>query len=82
MNEVYVIGKIVSKIEYKFMIYKKYDAIAKFSVILKNNSIVNVRAYNNIADKVLRKYKIDDNVFINGKINSKMEIILTNIWSI
>lgn len=79
MNEVFVIGKIISKIEYKFMIHKKYNAIAKFRVMLENNSIVKVKAYNDMADKVLRKYKIDDYIFINGKINSKMEIIVYNM---
>lgn len=80
MNEVFIIGRIVTKIEYKFMICKKYNAIAKFSVMLKNNAIVSVKAYNDVADKVLRKYKKDEYIFINGKINSKMEIIAYKLF--
>lgn len=80
MNEVFITGKIVSNIEYKFIVNSKRNtAIAIFSIrindVIKNNpqNIV-VKCYNDLADFALRKIKKNDNVFINGKLNSNMEI--------
>lgn len=79
MNEVYVIGKIISKIEYKFITSKKHNAIARFEIMLENESIIKAIAYDNVADKVLRKCHNGDLIFINGKLNSNSEIIIIYI---
>ena len=50
-----VYGKIVSEIEFKFIInVKKYYSIAMFQIELNNKSIVTVRGYNEIADRRYR----------------------------
>ena len=50
-----VYGKIVSKVEFKFIInVKKYYSIAMFQIELNNKSIVTVRGYNEIADRRYR----------------------------
>lgn len=79
MNEVYIIGKIITDIEYKFIINKKQYAIAKFQIKIKNNSIILVKSYNNLADKVLRRFHKNYTILIYGKINSKIEVIAKEI---
>ena len=50
MNLVYIQGKVVSKIDFKFIINSKNISIAIFKVELRNKSVVVVKAYNEIAD--------------------------------
>lgn len=74
MNEIFIIGKIVSKIEYKFIINSKiYFLKAEFMVELSEQKF-KVKGYNNIADFCYQKLKKNAIVFINGRIESNMEI--------
>lgn len=74
MNEIFIIGKIVSEIEYKFIVNsKKYFSKAEFKIEL-NKQKFKVKGYNNIADFCYQKLKKNAIVFINGRIESKMEI--------
>ena len=82
MNECFLKGKIVSKIEFDFLINNKNISIVRFELKLKNKSIVNVKSYNEIADKCYKTLKKGDTVFIQGKINSKMEIEIKEIEKI
>lgn len=82
MNEVYLIGKIVSKIDYKFITSKKYNAIARFEIILNNESTIKAIAYDNVADKILRRMNIESIIFIYGRLNSKKEVIVQEIKNI
>ena len=76
MNEVFIIGKVISKIEYKFIVKSKnFFAKAEFE-IEKANQKFKVKCYNNIADFCYRKLNKNIKIFINGKINSNMEIEL------
>lgn len=75
MNICIVYGKIVSEIEFKFIInVKKYYSIAIFQIELNNKSIVTVKGYNEIADYCYRNLKIGDNIYIQGRLNNMMEI--------
>ena len=79
MNEIFIIGKVASKIEYKFIINnKKFFAKVKFEIEL-NKQKFKVKAYNNIADFCYRRLKKDDKIFINGKIVNNMIIDIKNI---
>lgn len=82
MNEVYLKGKIISKIEYKFITSKKHNAIARFKIILNNKSMLKVKAYDNIADKILRRLEIENIIFIYGRLNSKNEIVIYEIFKL
>ena len=88
MNIVIIYGKIVSKIEFKF-IYDRYYinnkenymeekykhiSIAKSMVKLQNESTVEVYGYDNMADYMYRNLKEDYNVLIKGKIDSNMKV--------
>lgn len=71
MNIVFICGKIVSNIEFKFMIDKKHISIVTFSVELSNKSIVRVMAYDEMADKCYKELEKGNKVAITGKLESK-----------
>lgn len=71
MNEVFLIGKIVTEIEFKFIINSKHISIAMFEIELSNKSRVKVKAYDEIADFAYSKLKKDDFIFINGRIETE-----------
>lgn len=49
MNEVFLIGKIISNIEFKFIINSKNKAIACFEIETNDKQIVRIQAYNQLA---------------------------------
>ena len=75
MNIIFILGKIVSEIEFKFIIKSKNTSIAIFEVELLNKSIVKIKCYNELADYCYSKLNKIDVVFIEGYLNSNMEII-------
>lgn len=79
MNEVFLIGKIVTKIDFKFIINSKVNkSIVKFKIESIDKQKISIIAYNEIADFCYRNLNRDDDVFIYGKINGT-EIIIKNI---
>ena len=72
MNICIVYGKIVSKIEFAFIInVKKYYSIVIFQIELDNKSIVTVKGYNEIADYCYKNLSKGNYCVIEGKINVK-----------
>ena len=72
MNICIVYGKIVSKIEFEFIInVKKYYSIVIFQIELNNKSIVTVKGYNEIADYCYKNLSKGNYCVIQGKINVK-----------
>ena len=75
MNEVFIIGKIKTEIEFKFIINnQKYFSKVKFKIQTQDKQELKVVGYNNIADYILRNLKKKDKIFINGRLNTNMEI--------
>ena len=72
MNEVFLIGKIISDIEVKFIINSKNKAIACFEIKTADKQIVRVQAYNKLADFAYSKLNSNDKVFINGYIETNV----------
>ena len=70
MNLCILIGKIISKIEFKFIINSKHKSIACFALELSNKSIVKVIAYNDVADYIYQKIYNKDIIEIEGKIKT------------
>lgn len=66
MNLCFLIGKIMEETKFNFICNKKQISVAKNSIELKNKSIIKVIGYNNIADFIYSKIKVNDNVFIKG----------------
>ena len=66
MNEVFLIGKIISNIEFKFIINSKNKAIACFEIETADKQTVRVQSYNQLAEFDYSKLNTNDKVFING----------------
>ena len=85
MNICFLIGKIISKIEFDFVIGDNKNfknrkiSIVRFDLKLLDKNIVNIIGYNNVADFCYQKLKIGENVFIQGFINNSGEIEIKNI---
>ena len=72
MNGVFLIGKIISDIEFKFIINSKNKAIACFEIETNDKQIVRIQAYNQLADFAYSKLNSNDKVFINGYIETNV----------
>ena len=72
MNEVFLIRKLISDIEFKFIKKKKNKAIACFEIKTADKQIVRIQAYNQLADFAYSKLNINDKVFINGYIENNV----------
>lgn len=81
MNEVFLIGKVIEDIEYKFMLKKRKNAKAKIELKLIDETKVEVVAYNEQADYTLQNIKIRNNVFVYGKLQNN-EIVINKIIKI
>lgn len=79
MNIVFIQGKIISDVEFSFIINSKNVSIAIFEVKLLNKSIVKIKAYNELADYCYSKLSKNDVIFIEGYLNSNMEIIIKTL---
>ena len=67
MNEVFLIGKIISDIDFNFIINdKKRKSIAKFNMQTLDTQIIDVVAYNELADYIYRNYNAKKIIFVYG----------------
>ena len=81
MNEVFLIGKIISDIEFKFIINSKNKAIACFEIKTTDKQIVRMQAYNQLADFAYSKLNTNDKVFVNGYIEDNVvKVKCINVW--
>ncbi len=78
MNEVFLIGKVITEVEFKFIINAKNISIAKFNIETTDKQIIKVEAYNEQADSVFRRLRKEDNIIINGYITTKGTVVLMN----
>ena len=81
MNICIISGKIISKIDFKFIINSHDKSIAIFYMELLNKNTVKIIAYNEMADKVYSELKQGQNLIIEGKItNKKAEDAIEIMW--
>ena len=81
MNICFFIGKIISEIEFKFIVNsKKYYSISIFQIELNNKSVITVKGYNEIADFCYRRLLKNDYINLYGEFNSKGEIEILEIY--
>ena len=79
MNQVYLIGKIITDIEFKFIINSKNISITMFKIkTIKDNQEIQIKCFNEIADYFYSKYKKGDAVMIEGKLEEN-EVIVTQL---
>lgn len=74
MNEVFIIAKVIEKVQFQFVYDSKKTAIAQVEVKLWNKSRITLIGYDEMADYMYRNLKENDIPFVNGKINSKMQV--------
>lgn len=79
MNECFLIGKIITDIDFKFIVNSKNTAVSEFKIQLINKSEIKIKVFNNLADYCYQKLKINRFVFIYGFLNSNLEIIVKEI---
>lgn len=76
MNRVYLMGKIITDIEFKFIINSKNISVAMFKIkTIKDNQIINRKAYNDKADSFFSKCDKGDTVIIEGKLQENTVIV-------
>lgn len=75
-------GKIISEIEFKFIINSKNKSIVYFDMELLTKSIIRVKAYNEKADYIYRNLKIGQTIIIEGKISNDGSVECENICHI
>ena len=81
MNICFFIGKIISEIDFKFIVNsKKYYSISIFQIELNNKSVITVKGYNEIADFCYKRLLKNDNISLFGELNSKGEIEILEIY--
>ena len=81
MNKIYLIGEIITNIDFKFIINSKNKAIACFEIKTADKQIVRIQAYNQLADFAYSKLNTNDKVFINGYIEDNVvKVKNINVW--
>lgn len=70
MNEVFVIGKVIEKIDFNFIYKRQYIVKSKTKIELANKSIINIIGYDSIADFMYRNIKVNDTIVVQGKLYS------------
>ena len=68
MNKVFLIGKIITEIEFKFIINSKNISIAKFRIETLDKQTIPIKTYDEIADYIYSKFNKNDWINIEGKI--------------
>ena len=73
MNECFFMGKIISNIDFEFIVNsKKYFSITTFKIKLENQSIITVKGYNEIADFCYKNLIKNNYIGLYGEIDGKM----------
>ena len=81
MNICILQGKIISKIEYKFIINSKNKAIVCFEIELLDKTIIKVKAYNDLADKCYRELSTGNEICIEGIVETSGEVEIQEIYA-
>ena len=77
LEKCFLIGKIISEIDFKFIVNnKEIHAIAMFEIELMNATKLKVKAYNEIADYCYKNYYKNKYVCISRRINSEIEVTM------
>lgn len=79
MNLCFFIGKIVSDIEFNFILDNKNISIVKFVLEVDRNCTIVAKAYDKVADWCYQKLVKGNIVAIQGKLDGNIEVIVENI---
>ena len=80
MNICFVTGKVISNIDFRFIIDDKINkSVSIFKIELSNKSKVMVKGYTNVADFCYRNLTINNVIMIEGFMASGNKIIINEI---
>ena len=82
MNKCFVIGYIVSEVEFKFILNGKNNSITKFSLKLLNGSIIKIITYDEVADFCIQKLAPKMFISVFGFIDSDINVVAHKIEKI
>ena len=79
MNEVFIIGKVITEVKFDFILNSKHISIARFGVItVRDKQEIEIIAYDEMADYIYANLKHEDVVMINGYLEYN-KVILEDI---
>ena len=79
MNEVFIIGKVITEVKFDFILNSKHISIARFGVItVRDKQEIEIMAYDEMADYIYANLKHKDVVIINGYLEYN-KVILEDI---
>ena len=79
MNEVFIIGKVITEVKFDFILNSKHISIARFGVItVRDEQEIEIMAYDEMADYIYANLKHEDVVIINGYLEYN-KVILEDI---
>ena len=77
INLCFLSGKVINEIDLKFVynsqkrsLDKKHTSIVKIELELQDGQVIQLHAYNEIADYVFRNVKKGDYIFVQGEVKS------------
>lgn len=80
MNEVFLIGNIITDIEFKFIVNSKNISIVRFAIeIINDQQTISIKAYNEMADFVYNSLNKNDVIIVNGYLTNDGEVIAKNV---
>ena len=80
MNECFLLGTIINKVNFRFAIGGKHDSIIEFELKLENESVIMVKAYDKLADYCYQNITEKNLVMIRGKLESDFKIDMSEIY--
>ena len=79
MNEVFIIGKIITEVKFDFILNSKHISVSRFKIMsIYDKQEINITAYDEMADYVYVNIKQGNFVMINGYLKNN-EVVLKNI---
>ena len=79
MNEVFIIGKVITEVKFDFILNSKHISVARFRVItVRDKQEIEIMAYDEMADYIYANLKHKDVVIINGYLEYN-KVILEDI---
>lgn len=74
MNICFISGKVIEEVEFKFYLNNKKISVAKTKIMQDDKTKVTIKGYNEMADWMYQNIHKNDEIYIEGKLNSNMEV--------
>ena len=77
MNRVFLVGEIITDIEFKFIINSKNISVAIAKIKTpKDNQIIPIKCYNEQANYFYSRHKNGDSVMLEGRLEDNTVIVI------